>query len=270
MSTAEAPRGQFPRVIRPDLLWTGGTLDFPYGDELVYGHFCTYLIKGSQKSLLVDTGHPIHWPQLERDVEQFLDGRPLDYVFPTHCELPHNGLFGDWLRKYPEAVGVGSLADYPLYFPDLADRMLSVQPGEALDLGDRQFLFVPPVWRDLADTLWGFDTKARTLYASDAFAYVRYHHEGQCDLMISEAPLPDLKMIQFFNERALLWTRYTDPEMTFRDMDRLLDRLKPELIAPGHGAIVDNYADMVPLAKRGMNNTRNDIVPDEARKMRAM
>ena len=249
----EKPTGHFPRTLSKDLLWTGGCLDVMYYDKLVHSHVCAYLVLGSERSILIDTGNATDWPRIERDVEAFLDGRTLDYVFPTHGELPHCGLLTAWLDKYPAALAVGALRDFPLYYPRHAPRMRNVAAGEAIDLGDRKIVFLPPVWRDLRDTLWAFDTLARTLFVSDAFAYLHYHEAGRCDHLISEQPLPDVEMIRYFNERAMYWTRHTDADASFADIDEMLRVLNPSLIATAHGGVIDASEAMLPLVKDGMS-----------------
>ena len=90
------------------------------------------------------------------------------------------------------------------------------------------------------------------LFVSDAFAYLHYHKAGHCDYLTSEHSPPDVKLIQFFNERALRWTRYTDTRVTFSDVDEMLRRLNPVMIAAAHGGVIDTTADMIPLVKNGM------------------
>ena len=249
----DPPTGRFPRRLSETLLWTGGCLDVLYGDKVVHSHLCAYLVLGSEKTMLVDTGNAQDWPRIARDVADFLDGRPLDYVFPTHGELPHCGLLSEWLDTYPGALAVGALRDFPLYYPAHASRMRMVAAGDAIDLGDRRIVFVPPVWRDLCDTLWAFDTTERTLFVSDAFAYLHHHESGRCDYLVSEQPLPDVDMIRYFNERAMYWTRHTDPEPSFADIDTMLRALDPVLIATAHGGVVDVRDAMLPLTKQGMS-----------------
>jgi hypothetical protein len=59
-------------------------------------------------------------------------------------------------------------------------------------------------------------------------------------------------MIKYFNERAMYWTRHTDPETSFADIDEMLRVLDPVLIATGHGGVVDVRDAMLPLVKQGM------------------
>ncbi len=249
----DQPTGHFPRRLSETLLWTGGCLNIAYHDQEVHSHVCAYLVVGSRQTILIDTGNAQDWPRIRDDVTRFLEGRPLDYVFPTHGELPHCGLLTAWLDLYPKALAVGALRDFPLYYPHHAHRMRMVSAGEAIDLGDRRLVFLPPVWRDLPDTLWAFDTKERVLFVSDAFAYLHYHEDGHCDHLTSEQPLPEIDMIRYFNERAMYWTRHVDASASFADIDEMLRRLRPNLIATAHGGVIDATEAMLPLVKRGMD-----------------
>lgn len=247
------PSGELPRLVTPDLLWTGGCLEVAYKGDIVHGHFSMFVLKGSEKTLMIDTGHPVNWSTVEKDVEAFLDGRPLDYIFPTHAEYPHAGLIASWMRKYPDAKAVGDVRDYDLYYPELSDRFHHAKAGEILDLGDKKVMFVPAIWRDMPSTYWAFEMVERTLFVADAFAFLHYHKQGQCDLKTSEQPVPDVQMIQFFNERALQWTRFTEAEQTFGDIDYILSTLDPKLIVSAHSGVIDTRDAMVPVIKGGMS-----------------
>ena len=246
------PRGALPRVVTPSLLWTGGCLPLNYHGEIVHGHFCNYVVRGSKKTMMIDTGHPAHWPGIENDVETFLEGRPVDYIFITHGELPHAGLVTQWFEKYPGAIAFGDISEYPLYYPEYAHRFRDVKAGDGVDLGDRRVVFTPAIWRDLATTLWAFDTKDRVLFVSDAYGYLHFHKRGDCDCTTSEMPAPDAAMMRFLNERAMLWTLYGDARATFADLDEMLERLKPRLVAAAHGGVIDDPQAMTPLIKDGM------------------
>ncbi len=261
IESAWGKTGALPRLIRPNILWSGGCVDSTYANAQAHGHFSMYVVRGSEKSIIIDSGHPMHWGEIERDIEMFLEGRPLDYVFPTHSEFPHAGLLPQWLAKYPDLKVVGNVQDFALYYPEAIDRFWSFAPGDSLDLGDRKLVFVPAIWRDLPDTLWAFDTLDRVLFVADGFAYLHPHAPGQCDFFMSENPAPDIGMIQYFNERALQWTRYTDARVTFDDMDKLLSELKPALIAGAHGNLVDNLDEFMPLFKRGMIMGTSSVEP---------
>lgn len=88
-------------------------------------------------------------------------------------------------------------------------------PGEAIDLGDRDFAVLPATRRGLPDSLWGWDPKDRILFLSDACACFHPHTPGQSDHLTSEIAPPDVPLMQDFNARALHWPRFTDSTDSF-------------------------------------------------------
>ena len=248
-------RQELPRLVTPDILWTGGCLELELSGELVHSHFGIYCVRGAQKTLMIDTGHPLHADRIDAALDGFLGDRPLDYLFVTHAEMPHCGLLPKWMTKYPELRVVGDVRDYPLYYPEFADRFVTVRPGEHIDLGDRRIVLGPGIWADLTDTLWAFDTRERMLFVADGFSITHHHKPGHCGLTTSEQPKPDVIMLQLLNELALQWVRYTAVERTYGALDTLFEGLAPRFIAPAHGAVIDDIGDILPLVKDAMTRS---------------
>ena len=243
--------GNLPRLLTPTVLWTGRCSGFLYKGIPTHGHLSAFAIKGEHSNMLIDTGLVAHFPFVSKDVKTFLEDGPLDYIFPTHAEMPHCGALPTWMREYPNAVAVGYVSDYELYYPQITPRLKPMEVGESIDLGGRRILLLPAIWKDLP-SLWAFDTKDRILFVSDGFAFLHFHTTDQCDHRTSEHPLPDLEIVRYFNERALQWTQYVDTRVTFDDIDRLLRDLRPNLIASAHGGVIDTPEQMIPLIKQGM------------------
>lgn len=243
---------ELPRLITPSIIWMGGCMELELGGESVHSHFGVYAVRGSERTVLIDTGHPIHADRIDAALDRFLGERPLDFIFVTHAEFPHCGLLPKWLTKYPDARLVGDVRDYPLYYPEFAERFVQTRAGEAIDLGDRKLVIVPGVWSDLRDTLWAFDTGDRMLFVADGFSITHHHKPGTCGLTTREQPKPDVKMLQLLNELALQWIRYTDTTRTYDELDTLLAALRPRFIAPAHGAVIDDVERMLPLVKDAM------------------
>lgn len=250
----EKASGTLPRVINEDFLWAGDCLEFVYRGQVVHGHFGVFVVRTAAGAYMVDTGHPTMWATLERQIEEYLCGDSIQFIFPTHAEVPHAGLLGRWLAKYPGSTVVGDARDYHLYFPKEAaeGRFQDLRAGDVLNLGDRQLAFLPAIWRDLPTSLWAHDTKIRVLYVADAFGFLHPHSAGQCDLMTSEQAIPSLEMAQFFNKAALFWTQYADVAASYGDIDELILQTQPQYIAPAHGALVDNVGELVDFFKDSM------------------
>ena len=241
------------REFVPGVFWVGGCLIVRFRTPNIHSHMSAYVVRGSQRTLFVDTGHPKDWPRVREHIDDLVGDRGLDYIFPTHQEYPHAGNLGLLLRAYPEATVVGDVRDYHAYFPAFADRFRKVAPGEHLDLGDREFVVLPAPLRDLPSTLWGYDTRARVMFVSDGFAYSHQHLAGECDRMSEELGRdPSEEEITFVNERALHWTKFVDSDPMFDEVADLLDRYPADFIAPAHGNVISNPDAVVPLMRTMM------------------
>jgi flavorubredoxin len=257
----QAAHTGLPRLIADNVLWVGGCLDLSFKGETVHSHFNAYVIRGRDKTLMVDSGHPFHRPVIEAALDAFLGDRPLDYIFPTHPELPHCGLMPTWMTKYPGLKAVGDCADYPIYYPEFSDRFVHLQRGDAIDLGDRRFILLPCVWGDLANTLWGYDSGAEILFVSDAYALIHGHKPGECALMTGEQPVPDKEHLQMLSRLTLQWMQYHDVSTTYAELDEFLRITRPRMIAPAHGAVVDRPAHMTELMKAALGEAVTAAMP---------
>lgn len=245
------------RVIGEGAYWLGGCLSASAEGQEVHYHVSSYLVIGSKASILVDTGDPAHRGTVLAQLERALGGRTLDYVFPTHPEIPHAGNLPFLLARYPSAVVVGDVRDYALHFPEYADRLMAKAAGESLDLGGREFRFLPAYIRDLENTLWGYDSGARIMFVSDGFSYIHdipapdeddepVHLPGQCRLLSSEMPAPpSVEQAAYGTGRALYWTKFVDVSSAFQAIEDTLASHPARLIAPAHGNVIDDVDSML-------------------------
>jgi flavorubredoxin len=128
-----------------------------------------------------------------------------------------------------------------------------MEVGDEIDLGDRTFIAVEPVIRDLRTSLWGFETGARCLFPGDGFAYSHYHFDGHCGLFAEEATSLDLKdVLAVFAERALFWTITTDMNIYVDKLEALMDDIGVEVIAPTHGLPITDISLTMPKVRDGL------------------
>jgi flavorubredoxin len=250
----------------PGLHWLGSCLEVSpriqgaylkdAGSAILHAHQSFYLVTGSRATAIIDTGQPQHWPAIERQLEQALGGRELDYVIPTHPEFVHYGLLPFWLEKYPRAVAVGDMRNFHLYHPQLTGRFRSMSAGESIKLGDREVLLVDAIIHDIPNTLWAYDTGSRTLFSSDAFAYSHAHNAGECALTSAELP-PNLDDVAMTISSALHWARYVDnTDALFEGITAFRATHQVDAIAPAHGSFVVDPATMLDLLPRGFREAR--------------
>ena len=242
------------REIAPGVFWLIGCLSVPKGeDERIHSHVSAYLVLGDARVALIDTGYPAMWPQFERELDALLGDRAIDYLIPTHPELPHSGNLPLLLRKFPEAEVHCDTRDHAVYFGAPPERLHARRPGDRLDLGGHCLSFVDAVIRDLPASLWLYEESTKTLFVADGFSFSHEHEAGQCQMTSDELPFePAEEQIGFVSERALFWTTYADLDRMFDRLDDVLEEYDPGVIAPAHGSVISNPADIIPKVKDGM------------------
>ena len=241
-----------PREVVPGVFWTGGCLEAAYDDRVIHQNVSTYLVVGSDATLLVDTGHPKDWALVQAHLEAVLGDRPLDYVFPTHAELPHAGNIARLVERWPQTRVVGDVRDYHLFWPEVTPRLEAFGVGDVIDLGARTFTFVDGLMRDLPMTLWGFDDATATLFVSDAYAYTHDHEAGQCFMVAEELPdLPSPEQTRYINEKALYFLRYVELDPLYAALSQLREELGVRVIAPAHGCVITDPPTVIPALEEG-------------------
>jgi flavorubredoxin len=245
-----------PREIAPGVFWIGGCLTQKFKGREYHGYNAAFIVTGSEASLLVETGHPKDFPAVEDHIRKVMARpgvAPLKHIFITHQETPHSGGLGRVLDKYPGLDIWGDVSDYHLAFPQHAHLLHFMQEGDSIDLGDRKFVAVEPVVRDLRTTWWGFDDKTRTLFPGDGFAYSHYHWDGHCGLVAEEATSLDLADVSaVFAERALYWTTMVDMNLYVDRLVEVMKALDVQVVAPTHGLPVTDLPRTFPKIKDGL------------------
>jgi flavorubredoxin len=267
--------GDFPREFAPGIHWLGWCqqTDAFYGRP-VHIHTSAFVVVGSERALMYDTSLPVNWPALEIQLEAVLGDRPLDYVMPSHAELPHCGNIGRLLRKYPNALVVGDVRDYHLYFPEAIDRSEAWEYGRQVDLGGgyRVTVLEAPI-KDGHNTVWLHEESQAVLFTSDAFSFTHYpapspgdedspepagdegeemavHLPGSCTLMSSElGDLPTDSQAEYITKAALYWTKYVEFGPFLDQTREILEKYPTRLIAPSHGNVIDRIDAIMPVVE---------------------
>jgi len=245
---------RLPRELAAGVHWLGACELFPYKGGVIHSGDSQFLILGDDASLLVEAGLPNDHRVIATQLSTLLaDAPPLRYIWTTHQEIPHAGGAARLLDRYPTATLIGNVQDYHLFFPEYADRFSPRAPGDEIDLGGTTFLVLAPVIRDMITTQWGFDTRSRTLFSADGFAYAHQHAADQCGRFaeeVSELDIPD--MTGMFTDQSLTWARYTDMTPVVARLEAMIDELGVEVIAPTHGLPATDVAAIMPRIIDGL------------------
>ncbi|MCK1516956.1 MBL fold metallo-hydrolase [Bradyrhizobium sp. 190] len=256
-------RGRLPREVAPSVFWMGHCVEGDLAGAPVHLHVSVFLITGSCQSLLVDTGVPTKqgWIELERQLDEILAGRALDWVFVTHLELPHAGNLARLVQKYPGMRILTDKRDFHLYYPELLSLLTPVHESLVVELGGGyQLEFLDAPIKDLVSSAWAFERKTRVMFVADGFSYAHNgtrdqdddptHLDGECALMSSELPYsPKIEFAETLNQAALFWTRFRKSDEIMNSVRKLIDQKKPDLIAPAHGCVIDNLDSVEPVLR---------------------
>lgn len=231
-----------PREIKPGIYWVGA-IDWdrrlfdaliPLPDGTSYN---SYLIKGSEKTALIDTVDPPMQDVLINNLSE-LRIENIDYVIANHAEQDHSGAIPQVLERYPQAKVIVTprckdmLIDL-LMIPE--GRFITVNDKETISLGDRTLEFIHAPWVHWPETMLTYLREDKILFPCDFFG----SHLATTDLYVSDEG-------QVY-EAAKRY--YAEIMMPFRtSIQKNLEKVKNyviDIIAPSHGPIYDKPESIV-------------------------
>lgn len=246
------------REIKPEILsmvaidWDRRLFDqlVPLPEGTTYN---SYLIKGSEKTALIDTVYP-------PDTADYLETLKktgickLDYIIANHGEQDHSGSIPAVLALFPEAKVVtnarckGLIAD-AMPIPD--DKFIEVADGDTLSLGNKTLQFFLTPWVHWPDTMVTYLAEDRILFT--------------CDFLGSHLATSELYAVDEARVRNAAKRYYAEIMMPFRSfiLKHLikLAPLKIDLIAPGHGPVYSRPAFILDLYKNwASDEAKNEVV----------
>jgi flavorubredoxin len=247
-----------PREIRPGI-HAVGAIDWdrrlfdaliPLPDGTSYN---SYLVKGSEKTVLIDTVDPTMEHELFHHLED-LNCRHLDYVVANHAEQDHSGMLLRVLEKYPMAKALctprckGMLMDF-LLVPE--DRIMTVEDKQTISLGDRTLEFIHAAWVHWPETMLTYLKEERILFPCDLFG----SHLATTDLYVTDEG-------QLY-ESAKRY--YAEIMMPFRaNIEKHLERLKGyqiDIIGPSHGPMYNRPAFIMDAYRSWvLDKPQNEVV----------
>ena len=239
-----------PRELRPGV-WSVGAVDWDRRlfDELIplpdgTSYNC-YLVRGSEKTVLLDTVDPARRRTLLENLDKLKVGH-IDYIVAHHAEQDHSGSLPAVLNRFPEARVLANekckrlLTDF-MHLPE--ERFVVVKDGEELALGkDKSLQFISAPWVHWPETMLTYLKQDKILFSCDFLG----SHFATSELTVSE----DSRIY----EAAKRY--YAQIMMPFRtsvqkNLDRIAD-MAIDVVAPSHGPvyerpafIIDAYRDWV-------------------------
>ena len=210
----------------------------------------SYLIEGNDKTALIDTVDPTKTQDLLDNLEK-LDV-DIDYLIINHAEQDHSGSIPNILEKYENAVLITNSKCKGLlmeFLPIAEEKIMVVNDGDTLDLGNKNLQFFITPWVHWPDTMVTYLEEDKILFSCDFFG----SHRATTQLFAGKDIYTSAKKY------------YAEIMMPFRSIiQKNLDKLENieiEIIAPSHGPIyndpqfiIDAYRDWT------SDNTKNEVI----------
>ncbi len=191
----------------------------------------SYLIKGSEKTALIDTVDSTMPDVLINHLNQ-LGIKNIDYVIANHAEQDHAGAIPHILGKYPKAKVVVTpkckdMLAALLLIPE--ENFITVNDKETISLGDRTLEFIHAPWVHWPETMLTYLREEKILFPCDFFG----SHLATTDLYVTDEGQVYEAAKRYFAEIM----------MPFRiNIQKHLKKLQDyaiDIIAPSHGPMHD-------------------------------
>lgn len=128
-----------------------------------------YLVRGSEKTALIDSGDP---EKAEILFDYLKDEKKLDYIISQHAEQDHSGSIPLLLARHPEAMVVTNPKCKDLLMTHLhipAEKIIEIKDGETLSLGNKTLEFVYLPWVHWPETMGTYLREDKCLFSCDFF-----------------------------------------------------------------------------------------------------
>ena len=222
--------------IKPGIHWLGAlhpelrVFDdlFPTEHGTTYN---SYLIRGSEKTALIDTVKVKFVDQYLEKVKTLIDPTELDYIVVNHAEGDHSGSLSYLLEHCPNATVVSTQAakNFVSNMIHKPFQSKTVKDGDTIDLGGRTLRFIMAPFLHWHDTMFTRLEDDQILFSCDAFGA----HYCTLNSIFND------EIEDFTSERAFYFDCLMRP---FKD--KVLNAVEKirhdviDMICPSHGPII--------------------------------
>jgi flavorubredoxin len=213
----------------------------------------SYLIKGSEKTALIDTVDPKKTAVLKENLAA-LGIKNIDYIVTHHAEQDHSGSIPFVLEWFPKAKVVcsekckGMLVDLSLA---AEDRIITVKDREMVSLGNKTLEFIYAPWVHWPETMLTYLKEDKILFPCDFFG----SHRAQSGLYVENEGEVHRGAKRY----------YAEIMMPFRAAIKgNIEKLAPydiKMICPSHGPVYQNPEFIIEAYKDWISDkVKNEVV----------
>ncbi len=190
-----------------------------------------YLVKGSEKTALLDTVDP---EKVDLLIGHLLKAGAdkVDYIISHHAEQDHSGSIPDMLLMYPDAKVVTNPKCAKMLIDHLhitEDQIIEIEEGQTLSLGDKTLKFIYTPWVHWPETMSTWLEEGKILFSCDFFG----SHLATGDLFVTDEARTLEGAKRYYGEIMMPF------RSSIRGNLKKLELLDIQMIAPSHGPVWD-------------------------------
>ena len=193
----------------------------------------SYLVKGADKTALIDGAHKGFEANFQENVEAITDFANIDYMVVNHTEPDHSGAIRLVIEKNPDIVVYGTAAclknlDNIVRLPF---NRVAVKDGDTLELGGKTLTFSVSPNIHWPDTMMTYLAEDKILFSCDFLGA----HFAEPTMYVHKAYKKEL----YEKEFKVYYDAIMGPFAKFviRALDRIKD-LDIALVCPSHGPMI--------------------------------
>jgi flavorubredoxin len=240
-----------PIPLSPKVNWVGATdSEIPLFEQLwpiPEGiSFNSYLVKGSEKTALIDSVHEKKAQEHFDKISKLIDIAEIDYLIINHMEPDHTGAVPALLKKAPKAkVVFTSIAQlmFKKFYGFEPPAVIIKDEETEISLGDKTLRFIQTPWLHWPETMSTYLVEDKILFSCDAFGSFKKPLDGA----ILDSDI-DMRKHNFhgFSQKYFASVFNAQREWVLKALEKLNKmNLKIKVLAPSHGPVYTDNAKKI-------------------------
>jgi flavorubredoxin len=212
-----------------------------------------YIIKGSEKTVLIDTVDTAKTAELLGNLQK-IGINQLDYVVINHAEEDHSGSLPIILEKFPKAKAIMTPKAKEIVIPRMhlsEKQIITVEDREILSLGDRTLEFIHAPWVHWPETMFTYLKEEKILFTCDFLG----SHLATSDLYVTDEHKVALAAKRYYAEIMMPFRKLIQRHL------KKIEELDIEIIAPSHGPLYDKPEFILDAYRDwSSDNVKNEVI----------
>lgn len=213
----------------------------------------SFLIKGSEKTALIDTVYPAKSQELINNLKN-LNIKTLDYIIANHGEMDHSGTIPYLLEIYPEAKIITNSKCKEILMSSLPineEKISVITDSETISLGNKTLSFIIAPWVHWPDTMFTHLIEDKILFTCDFTG----SHLATSDLFVKSENEVYGPAKRYFAEIMMPFRNHVKKHLN------KISTLDIDIIAPSHGPLYPNPKFIIDAHKDWVSDeVKNKVV----------